>query len=428
MAGSAETVRDSTGPRGRRKRRGPFAFALTLGAFASAVACSLVLQEESLPCTSDADCAKFAGATCDLAAQHCVAGTLDGASGIDVLAPAADAPALDGPSDGAALESSVPQDGTAPGDDAGDVSVPPPDTGVDADAGDAGPSIDWTALTKYLDNLYNANEKLLQTTVASGMYITNPDNALAQRAFLYLPTPDATKSNAILARLQSYKICGCSTGPHDATINHQFDPAVTKGGIIALDPSGNIQGTPTDVHTAGGTCTASDAATGPVCPPSGGVMHEDRPPSWSPDICNPTPPGGYSLTGWNTSGAGSGYADILALQILSYRNQKFSTAVLWASLVSKWDGVGINDAANLSDGFYSTYKLALFKLAQRAIGGTLPDGGPVVGVDPILIAAQGPNGGIRASYTSPTAFVDQVANAETTALVVLAFQLPQSEL
>jgi hypothetical protein len=458
MAYSGGTDRDSAARQSARRaaggadahgRRGLLRSALVFGflASASAVACSLVLQDQSLPCTTDADCAKYTGSMCDPIAQHCVAGTPsdgsvigDGGSdstttGVKDGADSTSETSV-GPGDDSSLE-----DGGAPdalddvgsgSNDAGDGGSGPVDAAADAaDAADAGPGINWPALTKYLDDLYNPSQALLESSPASTTYYTSPDNALAQRAFLYLPVPDTTKSAAILTRLMSMKICGCSSHPgHDATINHQFDPLVTKGMTIPLDPSGACTGAPTDTRSPGGACVASpDAAIGPVCPPTG-IWHEDRPPSgsdagqqWSADQCNSTAIGGYSLPQWSQAGVGNGYGDLIALEILSYRNQNLSTSALWSLLMGKWDNVGIYDAADGPSSSYSTYKLALFKLCARALGQPLP-----AGVDAMLVAAQGSNGGIRASYTSSTAFVDQAGNTETTALVALAFLLPTSDL
>jgi hypothetical protein len=411
---------------------------LGLLASGSAIACSLVLQDQSLPCTTDADCAKYTGSMCDIVAQHCVAGTSDGGE----LGDGTTTGARDGSSLGAETSSDAPATSDSPVDDTGTpLDAPaqtdaPSDAGApldaatdaDADGGDAAATIDWPALTKYLDQLYSSTQELVERAPATGQYYTSPDNALAQRAFLYLPVPDTAKSATILTRLMSYKICGCSAHPgHDATINHQFDPLVTKGATIPANPAGDITGMPMDTRSPGGTCSGADAAIAPVCPPVG-IYHEDRPPEsdagqqWSADTCNATTMSGYSLPQWDTPGMSEGYADLIALELLSYRNQGLDTTTLWSLLSQKWDGTGMVDSANASDGFYSTYKLALFKLTARAINQTLPSG-----VDAVLIASQGANGGIRTSYTTSTSFTDQIGNAETTSLVTLAFLMPTSD-
>jgi hypothetical protein len=395
---------------------------LVVALFASVVACSMVLQEESIPCTTDADCAKYSGARCDVGSKQCVAGDAadtgtppgDAGSEEDAHSPIVDA------ADGSLVDTGPDAPGVDAADTGADVTPPPVDGGDGGDASVAG--IDWAGVTSYLDNLYNSTQQLVQRSPASGTYYGSPDNALAQRAFLYLPTPEPTKSTAILTRLQSFKICGCSeTAGHDATINHQFDSLVTKGAIIPLDPSGDCLGVPTDTRAPTGTCSGADAALAPFCPPTG-IYHEDRPAKqWGADSCNTTI-NGYSLPTWNQSGAGAGYADLIALEILSYRNQGLSTDTLWSLLLAKWDGVGMNDAATGPDGSYSIYKVALFKIAARALGQTLPSG-----VDDILIAAQGANGGIRTNYNAGKTWLDQAGTAEATALVVLAFRMPVTE-
>jgi hypothetical protein len=132
---------------------------------------------------------------------------------------------------------------------------------------------------------------------------------------------------------------------------------------------------------------------------------------------------GGTFAGWSAFGPGAGYADLVAFEILSYRNRKYSTDTLWSTLAGKWDGRGINDAADGPSSSYSTYKLALFKLCARVLGQPLP-----AGVDSTLIAAQGANGGFRTNYTSNGVFTDPYGNAETAALVALAFLLPTSEI
>jgi hypothetical protein len=356
-------------------------------------------------------------------AQHCVAGAPADAATLDA-GPDGAAPVVD-PSPDSSVPDSAPD---APAVDAGeDVVVPGLDAGdgaVDADAEAGVVDIDWAAVTTYLNTLYNSTQQLVQRTPASGTYYTSPDNALVQRAYLYLPTPDKAKSASILARLQSFKICGCSDSPgHDATVNHQFDPLVRKGATIPYDPSADCQGMPTDTRSPAGSCSSADAALAPFCPPAG-IYHEDRPAKqWGIDTCNSAVITGSPLPQWNQSGANAGYADLIALETLSYRNQNLSTDTLWSLLAAKWDGVGIADAATQPDGSYSTYKLALFKIVARALGKTIPNG-----VDSTLIQAQGTNGGIRTNYSPGPTFTDEAGSAESTALTVLAFRLPVSDL
>jgi hypothetical protein len=401
-----------------------------VGAFASAAACSLLLQDQSLPCSSDADCLKYSGSRCDLGTQKCVSGDLaDSTIGVD--SPGSDAPVTPDASEATAPEASPDVDLVDGGAEVSADVAPPIDTGPGPDADAGAPSIDWTALTKYLDSLYDSSRSLVQRAPGSGVFFTSPDNALAQRAFQYLPVPDTTKSAAINARLASYKICGCSDSPgHNALINHQFDPLVHKGWLMPLSPGGPCTGTVTDTSHSVNCTEAPDGSGPPFC--GANIQHEDRPGGaadggslgWG-DTCNPSI-GGFLIGGWNNPGLGAGYADLIALEILSYRNQGLFTDTLWSALVGKWDGMGVNDAANASDGFYSTYKLALYKLAALALGKTYPPG-----IDDKLIAAQGPNGGIRTNYSTTGVFgfpLDQVGSAEVSSLAVLAFRLPTSEL
>lgn len=437
----------------RARRYRTLARVTILGAFGSALACSLLLTDTSIPCTSDADCLKFQGARCDLSAQHCVAGDIG-----DATSPADVGPGLDAPQSPDVTEASVPPaDGSvdaadaapdAPVDTGVDVTVAdaapetgdgeagsPPDTGPDVDAAEAGPrtTIDWNALAAYLDSLYTSSVALVQRTPGSGLYYASPDNALAQRAFLYLPTPDNAKSTAIYNRLNSLEVCGCSDAPgHSGLINHQFDPLVQQGWTIPLTPGSPCFGKMTEISQSLGCTEAPDGSGPPFC--GANIMQEDRPvggadggsPEWYPDTCNGACGGGL-LTVWSTSGSGAGYADLIALEILNYRNHHptLSTTGLWASLQTKLDMYGVNDSVNASDGFYSTYKLALYRLAARAVGQPVP-----AVIDAQLVASQGPNGGIRTNYNSTTgAFsLDQQGDAKTTALVVLAFLLPDSAL
>jgi hypothetical protein len=416
-------------------KRNLITLATALAASVSAVACSLLLQDESLPCTSDGDCVKYPGSKCDLSSRICIAGAPeDGTTEAEASSPVADAPgneafSPDGTPDvtdaspgdsGLSLDAPPEADG-APASDAADGSV----DGADAspDASDASPAIDWTAFTAYLDGLYNAQMHLVQRTPGSGVYNTSPDNALVQRVFAYLPQPDTSKSSDIGARLSSLRICGCSDTPgHDASIDHLFDPLVHRGATIPLSPTVALIGIAIDTSQSGGACPAIDA--GASCSI---VQHEDHPgnppasPSWG-DSCNSAMTTGLFVN-WNASGAGTGYADLIAFEILNYRNRNLATNALWSSLHDKWDGKGINDSADGPSTTYSTYKLALFRLCARALGQPVP-----AGVDSMLIASQGANGGFRTNYTSNGVFVDTVGNAETAALVALAFLLPTSEI
>lgn len=276
---------------------------------------------------------------------------------------------------------------------------------------------DWGRVAAYLDSLYNANLALLREYPAADTYYTTDDNALAARAYEYLPTPNLTRRDAILGALRSYKICGCSdVAEHDAMLNHHIDPVTTKGAQIPLVPNSACNRTPEKLSRPAASCGGS----GSSCP-SGKVGHRDHPSdSWLGDDCNFGICSTSSAANFATSGPGKGAADLIALQILNLRNRNMATDTLWQSLLGKWDGKGIYDQAAVNDHAYTTYKVALLKLCARVLGKPLP-----LGVDEKLQAAQGPNGGIRTSYALDGNFtLDQLGNAVTTSYVVLAFRKP----
>lgn len=286
---------------------------------------------------------------------------------------------------------------------------------------DLAPAIepDWGQVTAYLDSLYNPTLALLREYPAANTYYTSDDNALAARAYEYLPTPNPTRRDAILGALRSYKICGCGdVAEHDAALNHHVDPVTTKGAQIPLTPRSACNRTPESQARPAASCGSSGAA----CP--GRVGHRDHPSAdWLGDDCNFGICSTTTMSGFANSSPGKGAADLIALQILNLRNRGMPTDTLWQSLLVKWDGKGIYDLAAVNDRAYSTYKVALLKLCARVLGKPLP-----MGVDEKLRAAQGPNGGIRTSYALDGNFtLDQVGNAATTSYVVLAFRKPVSD-
>jgi hypothetical protein len=163
---------------------------------------------------------------------------------------------------------------------------------------------------------------------------------------------------------------------------------------------------------------------GPVCPVAL-VLHDDHPTAGvTIDSCNAKCSTSTDTT-WSQPGRGMGDAEVIALEILSYRNQgALMTAVdaLWQNLLGKWDNLGIADAQLGSPARYSIDSLALFKLVGRALGHPLPDG-----VDAMLAAAQLPNGGISSQYNSMGVLVDRIGSTQTTALVVLAYRMPLTD-
>lgn len=279
---------------------------------------------------------------------------------------------------------------------------------------------DWTKLAAYLDSLWNASKSLLREVPGGNTYWTSPDNGLAARAYQYLPTPNLARRDQIISTLQSYKICGCADlAEHDAILNHLIDPVVTKGAQIPLTPSSGCQRLPENANSPTGSCGAFNN----TCPGST-VQHTDYAQGgWYGDACNFGICNASSQSGWNSATVGKGQGDLIALQILNLRNRGSDTETLWQSLLAKWDGKGINDGPAAKNGQYQTDKLALFKICARVLGKPLPPG-----VDDKLKEAQGPNGGIRTTYKSDGSFtLDQQGNAETTALVVIAYRKPVAD-
>jgi hypothetical protein len=325
-----------------------------------------------------------------------------------------------------AVDSSA-QDSTV--DSAADAAADAAQDAGDADAGPAEP--DWNAAQTYLDGLYDPAQSLLRRFPGSNQYWTMNDNALAAKALMYLPQPETARLTAMHARFDQLVVCGCLDVPgHPTRMNHFIDPVVNKGAWIPVTPATACFVVPLDT-TTGATCSpdagadASSEASAPSCAPAQ-VIHEDHPQNGSSaDTCNAGSCTAGSFGGWNTSGKGTGYADIIVYEILNYRNRMASTAAidsLWQTLLGKWDGLGLNDAADGANGHYSTYKLALFKLAARATGQTLP-----AGVEETIVASQGTNGGFRSSYNNLGIWTDDLSDASTTALVVLAYRMPTTD-
>jgi hypothetical protein len=394
----------------------------------SGVACSLLLSEQALPCLTDADCSKYLGSHCDLAQRQCVPGAITHAndSGVDADSATRDGGLRPDGAPDAVDESNV-------GDVAVDSGLDASDASSDADAQsaeasrEAGPTEpDWKEVQQFLDDLFDPTESLLRSGAGSTQYWTMNDNGFASRALNYLPAPETSRASAIHDRLAQLLVCGCGEAPqHPAYTNHFADPLVTKGAVIPANPATAVQVMPLDTK-GGATC---HNPFGPVCPMNV-IMHEDHPTGgMNTDPCNQMASTGvYSSASWNAADAGTGYADIIAYEILSFRNQgALSTALdlLWENLSSKWDGLGMNDAAfAVNPSAYATYKLALFKLAGRALGKTLPPE-----VDVILTSAQATTGGIRDSYDTLGRFSpSDRGGVATTALVVLAFRIPVTEL
>lgn len=279
---------------------------------------------------------------------------------------------------------------------------------------------DWTRLTAYLDSLFNEKKSLVREFPGATTYVTANDNTLAARAYQYLPVPNLARKDAILSALRAIRICGCGDiFEHDATLNHYIDPVVTRAAVIPVVPRSGCGRSPEYV----GGPTASCGNLSASCA-GNDVKHADYAISgWAGDNCNFLKCYTNQLTGWDAVGLGRGYADLLALEILSYKNRGMATNAMWENLVGKWDGMGLYDQSAAENGNYETWTLALFKIAARVINKPLP-----TGVDEKLKEAQGSNGGIRVNYAKSGSFaLDDKGNAATTALVVLAFLKPVAD-
>lgn len=280
-----------------------------------------------------------------------------------------------------------------------------------------GPQPDWDKLTAYLDSLYDAGQGLLRAHPMTSDIWTASDNMAAARAYEYLPTPNLMRRDTIVSTLKSYKICGCDISEHDATTNHHHDPVVNKGAVIPTTPQRACVRTPRKVSGPASFCDSS----GSKCP-SASITHEDHS-TWVGDQCNFGICNSGSISGWDESGPGRGLSETMALQILNRKNRGLSTNELWQNLALKWDGRGLYDARADQDRRYSVQSLAMFKIVARVLGKPLPSG-----LDEKLIAAQGPNGGIRTHYALDGSFtLDQQGTAETTSYVVLAFRKPVTD-
>lgn len=281
-----------------------------------------------------------------------------------------------------------------------------------------GPQPDWDKLAAYLDSLYDPTQGLLRSAPGSGEYWGSPDNTAGARAYEYLPTPNLMRRDTILSTLRTYKICGCDeTSEHDATTNHHHDPLTNKGAIVPTSPKVSCSRTPRKVVGPASFCDSS----GSKCP-SASIYHEDHG-AWLGDQCNFGICNSGSISGWDETGPGRGLAETMALQILNRKNRGQNTSDLWQNLALKWDGRGIYDARADLDRRYSVSALALFKIVARVLGKPLPSG-----LDEKLVAAQGPNGGIRSFYTLDGSFtLDQQGTAKSTTFLVLAFRKPVAD-
>lgn len=300
-----------------------------------------------------------------------------------------------------------------------DPGPPPPPTIEPVDSGAEEPTPPqeqfWPRLEKYLSEQFDPTVGLVRDFPGSNRFGNNA-NVLAAHAFTHLPTPDVAKYDTIISRLERSKICGCELTPgHNALVNHRLDPLVTKGAKIPLEPLSACGGTAVSFELETDTCQ-SDMFT---CQRA--VFHVDHSNRKS-DACSTQGCKAGAFSDYAEVGLGKGYADLLALQILNHKNRGMDPEPLWKNLVSKWDGIGLNDRSTANDKGYQTYKVALLRIAARVLDKPVPEG-----VDGRILLAQAENGGIRHNYDLKGAFnKDKVGNTEVTAMVVLALRKPAS--
>jgi parallel beta-helix repeat protein len=126
------------------------------------------------------------------------------------------------------------------------------------------------------------------------------------------------------------------------------------------------------------------------------------------EICN-----GTIMSDWQE------YADRLLYMALSFHWQANDTAANYYFELAKamWDGIGINDTATKTDGFYTTYKLALLLYVSKVLGRKLPfEYGLVMR---IWSLQRETDGGIITNYFANGASYGD-ANTETTSIVIIA--------
>ncbi len=290
------------------------------------------------------------------------------------------------------------------------------------------PEPSWTGAGSYLISLFDAQHSLCRPTPGATAGWSIRDNALAARAFAYLPvptpptSPEITYGDAIVGRLQTLKACGCLDQPeHDGLTDHHHDPLVNKGAQVPLQPYTTCVRTARLVPTAASTCVAAGAA----CPgPDLDLRYDDHPEhGWVADSCQGGRCSVTAVAGWDEEALGHGDAEHLALQLLNRKNRGLDPTALWQNLLSKWDGHGLRDRPTMAEGRYATDKLALLKICARVLGQPLP-----AGVDTQLAAAQNAQGGFRTHYDLSGQFsLDQQGSALTTAYVVLAYRKPVAD-
>ena len=114
------------------------------------------------------------------------------------------------------------------------------------------------------------------------------------------------------------------------------------------------------------------------------------------------------------------YGNLLALQSLNQwiRGNERESRRMYSSLVSMWDGHGINDKAAKADNRYAVYKIALVLLLSKVYEDAPPQAAEM---ERLMWSAQAESGGIRTDFDADTYAVGGYTNTETTSLVLLAY-------
>jgi hypothetical protein len=145
--------------------------------------------------------------------------------------------------------------------------------------------------------------------------------------------------------------------------------------------------------------------------------------------------GGASIKIALNNGSGTlsldNYADIAFLEALYYNRtgQNVEAACLFDTGANMYNGVGINDSvysdpASSSYHQYQTYKLALYLLAGKTLGQSVPPS-----VEAVLLKMQdNTTGGFYTGYDSSYSPAGTTENVETTSLAILALTAPTEAL
>jgi hypothetical protein len=130
------------------------------------------------------------------------------------------------------------------------------------------------------------------------------------------------------------------------------------------------------------------------------------------EVCN-----GTVLPDWKN------YTDRLLYMALScfWQGNDTGANLYFKNATATWDGIGINDTATKTDGFYATYKLALLLYTSKVLGRRLPFECELV--KRIWSLQRESDGGIITNYyANGTQKGD--ANTETTSIVIIAVLTP----